>query len=144
REIGLAIRELGIENINKNLKLKITKYNASKGQEYFIEITNNQDILFGLLRLRLFKDKENNQRAIIRELHVYGQSLKLKQKSQELASQHKGFGKQLLKKAEEICKQKNVSDIKIISGVGVREYYKRLGYNLTSKEDGEYMIKYIN
>ena len=132
-------REIGFnkENIDSNLKLKITKYNASKGKEYFIEIINKDDILFGLLRLRIFNDKNKN--SIIRELHVYGQSLKLGEKSEE-GGQHKGLGKWLMTEAENISKKEKCKELKIISGVGVREYYKKLGYEL-DKGKGEYMKK---
>jgi elongator complex protein 3 len=129
REIGFALKNE--EEVDKNLKLKITRYKASKGEEYFLEIINKNDVLFGLCRLRIFKDK-----AIIRELHVYGKALKLGEKN-ERASQHEGLGKELMEKAEEICKERKIKKLKIISGVGVREYYKNIGYRL----EDTYMIK---
>jgi len=131
REIGFALRDLEEEEINKDLKLKTTKYKASKGNEYFLEVTNKNNILFGLCRLRIF-----NNKAFIRELHVYGQSVKIGEKGKSLG-QHKGIGKQLLNEAEKIIKEKGLNKLSIISGVGVREYYKKLGYRL----DGEYMVK---
>jgi len=67
REIGFNPTE------NFDINLKITKYKASEGDEYFLEIVNSEDILFGLLRLRIKKDL-----GIIRELHVYGKSLKIR------------------------------------------------------------------
>ena len=134
----IRYREIGFnkENINLDLKVKITKYKASGGQEYFIEIINKEDILFGLLRLRII-----NKNAIIRELHVYGQSLKLGEKS-KLAGQHKGFGRKLMNEAEKIAEECKCDKIKIISGVGVREYYRNLGYKL-SADVGEYMVKFL-
>ncbi|MCK5150014.1 tRNA uridine(34) 5-carboxymethylaminomethyl modification radical SAM/GNAT enzyme Elp3 [Candidatus Pacearchaeota archaeon] len=128
REIGFALRD-GRE-INLDLGLKITKYKVCKGEEYFLEIVNKDDILFGLLRLRVC-----NGKAIIRELHVYGQSLKLGEKG--IFSQHKGFGKWLMREAEKIVKSEKIEKLSVISGVGVREYYKKLGYEL----EGEYMVK---
>jgi len=128
-EIGFAG-----ENIKKDLKLKITKYKASGGQEYFLEIINSDNILFGLLRLRI--SKEN---CIIRELHVYGKSLVLGDKGE--IGQHTGLGKWLMLEAEKICIKNKCKIIRIISGVGVREYYRKLGYNL--EKQGEYMIKRI-
>ena len=129
REIGFAIRDLKKgETINEDLKLKITKYNASKGKEYFLEFVNKNNILFGLCRLRI--GKEN---AWIRELHVYGQALSLGEKGKEFG-QHKGLGKQLMAKAEEIASQKKIRTLKVISGVGVREYYKKLGYRLDKEK----------
>lgn len=131
REIG---QQPNPEKIDLKTKLKITKYNASNGKEYFLEIVNKENVLFGLLRLRL--TKKPNQ-AIIREIHVYGQALNLKEKGQ--TSQHLGYGKMLLKKAEQIAKKQNHTKLKIISGVGVREYYRKLGYNLD--KDKIYMEK---
>jgi elongator complex protein 3 len=122
REIGFAIRDN--LKINKDIKLKITKYKASSGEEYFLEIVNKQNILFGLLRLRIF-----NEKAIVREVHVYGKTLNVGEKSSQIG-QHSGFGKMLLKKAEKIVKKNGIKELKIISGVGVREYFKKLGYNI--------------
>jgi elongator complex protein 3 len=133
REIGFAIRDS--VKINKNIKLKITKYLASEGDEYFLEIVNRDNILFGLLRLRIF-----NKNAVVREVHVYGKTLNIGEKSEEIG-QHSGFGKMLLSKAEEIVKKNKIHDLKIISGVGVREYYKKLGYKVD--KDG-YMVKRFN
>ena len=129
REIGIALRD-NIK-INPKLKLKTTKYKASNGTEYFIEVTNSQNILFGLLRLRLDKNK-----ATVRELHVYGQSLNItkNQPTQDKASQHQGLGKQLMKEAEKITKRKGYKKIRVISGIGVREYYKKIGYTLDIKD----------
>lgn len=128
REIGFAIRDE--KEIDKNLKLKITKYKASEGTEYFLEIVNKDDILFGLLRLRIFDKK-----AIIRELHVYGQSLKLGETSK--IGQHTGLGKWLMEEAEKIVKKNKIKKLIVISGVGVREYYNKLGYEL----EDSYMVK---
>ncbi|MFH1327014.1 MAG: tRNA uridine(34) 5-carboxymethylaminomethyl modification radical SAM/GNAT enzyme Elp3 [archaeon] len=130
REIGFALRDK--RKVNLDLKLKITKYKASKGEEYFLEIVNKQDILFGLLRLRM-----NIGQAIIRELHVYGQSLKLGEKGK--LGQHTGLGKWLMSGAEKIAKENRIKKLSVISGVGVREYYRRLGYKL----EDTYMVKNI-
>lgn len=133
REIGLAIRD-NIK-IDPKTKLKTTKYTASKATEYFIEITNSQNILFGLLRLRLEKSKP----AIIRELHVYGQAKNILSKNKDKtdinkAQQHLGLGKQLMRAAEKIAKQKRYKKILVISGVGVRQYYKELEYTLDASK----------
>ena len=135
REVGFVLRDK--KNLNKNLKLKITKYESSEGNEYFLEIVNKDDVLFGLLRLRIIKKSQNKKTAIIREVHVYGQALKLREKGKN--SQHLGLGKKLMKKAEEIAKKERCKKISVISGVGVREYYKNLGYDL----ENTYMVKYL-
>lgn len=135
REIGFYARDLrGKRKINSKLKLKVTKYKASGGKEYFLEIVNKDNILFALLRLRINKDNNN---AIVRELHVYGQSIPIGKKGETIISQHRGLGKQLMAEAEKIVRKSKISILKIISGVGVREYYKKLGYTL---EEG-YMVK---
>jgi elongator complex protein 3 len=131
REIGFAIRDG--EKIDTKLKLKTIKYKASGGTEYFIEIINKKNILFGLLRLRLDK------LATIRELHVYGQAINIISKSQIITPksqvfQHTGLGKILLQEAEKITKRNKYKKIRVISGVGVREYYKKLGYNLDKEK----------
>jgi len=140
RDVGydiaeIRMREIGFnkKNLDLNVKLKVLEYNASNGKEYFLQLVNKDNILFGLLRLRISEGK-----AMVRELHIYGQALKLGEKN-DLVAQHSGFGKMLMEKAEEIVKKNNIDELSVISGVGVREYYKTLGYKL--KEP--YMIKKI-
>ncbi|MBU2576287.1 MAG: tRNA uridine(34) 5-carboxymethylaminomethyl modification radical SAM/GNAT enzyme Elp3 [Nanoarchaeota archaeon] len=136
REIGFALRDN--RKIDSKIKLKTTKYKASNGTEYFIEAINKDNILFGLLRLRLEKDKTSP--ATIRELHVYGPTLKLKQKADQ-EWQHKGLGKMLMAEAEKIAKKNKNKHIRVISGVGVREYYKKLKYKLD--KDNVYVEKVL-
>ena len=137
REIGFEFRDkLPKDKINTDLKLKITKYGASGGEEYFLEIINRDNILFGLCRLRINKDPGSEMKAIIRELHVYGQSLTIGEKS-KIIGQHFGLGKWLMGEAEKIVRKNKLGEVWVISGVGVREYYKKLGYS----QLGEYMKK---
>lgn len=140
REIGHAKKYN--KNIDQNVKIKIIEYNASDGREFFIQAVNKYDILFGLLRLRIPDNlqkpliSELKDCAIVRELHVYGQSIEIGEENKELG-QHKGLGKKLMEEAEEIAITNKIKKLAVISGVGVREYYKKLGYNL----DKNYMIK---
>jgi len=143
REVGHKLRKLGVslsaEEIEKNAELVIRKYKASKGTEYFISYElPDYDALIGFIRLRFphkpFIDVLENA-ALIRELHVYGKAVPLGAKDSE-AFQHRGFGERLLKEAEEIAKEE-YDKIAVISGVGVRNYYRRLGY----RKRFEYMIK---
>ena len=141
REDNADVKEIRMREIGFNLKngsqarLEIDRvnYKASGGSEIFLQVIDKDKILFGLLRLRLSKEK-----AIIRELHVYGQALDLgdKEKSDGIA-QHQGLGKRLMLEAEKISRENGFKKIAVISGVGVREYYKKLGY----KKEGEYMVK---
>ena len=80
--------------------------------------------MFGLLRLRIF-----DNRAIIRELHIYGQAVNIGEKSKK-TQQHKGLGKWLMQEAEKIVRKNKIKKLEIISGVGVREYYRKLNYYL--------------
>ena len=138
----------------KNLDLRIKKYKASGGIEYFISYeSKNGKILYGFCRLRLLDDKELSSgypelsslsSALVRELHVYGELASIKKKgplhqagSEASKVQHLGLGKKLLKKAEEIAQENGFKKIAIISGVGVRDYYRRQGYRL----ENTYMVK---
>lgn len=135
REVGFALRDKRV--INPELKIKKTIYEASEGKEFFLEFVNKQEILFALLRLRFEK---NSKEGIIRELHVYGPSLNIGE-YEKTKWQHQGLGKQLLELAEKICIKNKKTKLKIISGVGVREYYKKFGYILD--KDKVYMEKSI-
>jgi elongator complex protein 3 len=113
-------------------KCQIIKYQASGGQEYFMSYeSEDRKILYGFCRLRLVDNK-----AIIRELHVYGQLVSIGEKKRV---QHAGLGQLLLKEAEKIAEESGFKKIVVISGVGVRGYYRKFGYRL--KET--YMLKNI-
>jgi elongator complex protein 3 len=122
----------------KKYSIKKIKYKASNGTEYFIYAEKN-DYLLGFIRLRIpykpFIKEITKTTSIVRELHVYGQATEFKDKN----IQHRGIGKKLLTIAEEISLEENMTHIAIISGIGVREYYKKQGYNLK----GNYMVKKI-
>ena len=132
------------------IKLNIEKYRASDSDEYHISFDTDCDknYLIGFLRLRLNKEDDINCNyqvldsirgcALIRELHVYS-NLNSVGDNIEGSLQHKGFGKQLVAKAEELAKENGYHKIAIISGTGVREYYKKLGYKLIDT----YMVKNI-
>jgi len=142
RESGVKIKEIRMrevgfnrENLNTNLKLRILEYDSSGGKEFFLQIVNEDNILFGLLRLRLVKSLDL---AMVRELHVYGKAVEIGE-LKERETQHKGLGKMLMEKAEEIAKENNFKKILVISGVGVRQYYEKLGYTLETP----YMSKII-
>ncbi|MCX6773710.1 MAG: GNAT family N-acetyltransferase, partial [Candidatus Micrarchaeota archaeon] len=73
--------------------------------------------------------------GLIRELHVYGMEAEI---GKEGEIQHKGLGKRLLKEAEKIAKKEfGMKKLAVISGVGAKEYYYRLGY----EKDGNYVAK---
>lgn len=130
----------------KNAVINVQTYRASDGIEYFISYTSSDHkILYGFIRLRV-SHKENNYFpelngcALIRELHVYGALKAVYDKSDNNVVQHYGFGKKLIAKAEIIAKSFGYKKVAIISGVGVRNYYRSVGYNL----EGSYMVKELN
>ena len=139
----IRAREIGLNKVEENENdffINIEKYNASKGKEFFIDVINKNDILIGFVRLRFPKQtnlrKEINEKtALIRELHIYGQTIPVGHKNDK--SQHKGWGRKLVEKCEGIALENGYTKIAIISGVGVRQYYKKLGYNL----ENNYMVK---
>jgi elongator complex protein 3 len=112
--------------VPKNIQIVVDKYRASNGDEYFISAEDvEQDILLGFCRLRLGERNE----GMIRELHVYGSVTEIGEAGTD--TQHKGWGAKLMKKAEEIAKENGRDEMLVISGVGVREYYKKIhGYSL--------------
>lgn len=119
-------------------KINITEYQASQGREYFISADSKDGkTLYGFCRLRI-DSKSPISPAIIRELHVYGELASVGENGKSKA-QHTGLGKKLLNKAETILRKNKVKRLAIISGVGVRGYYKKLGYKLS----GGYMVKDI-
>lgn len=138
----IRCREVGLHN-NKpqQLNLQTKTYQAAGGTEHFISIedfTNN--ILIGFCRLRFPHKphrKELQNAAIIRELHVYGNQTQLNKRLPK-SFQHKGFGTQLLQKAEQITQKHNYNKLAIISGIGVRQYYKQ---KHNYKQDGPYVSK---
>ena len=134
------------DNKISDFRFRISHFKANEGDEFFIQIEEpNLDKLIGLCRLRfpskakpIFEELEDT--AIIRELHVYGRQEGLGKKSKaESKSQHKGFGKMLMEKAEELAKENGYKKIAVIAAIGTREYYKKLGYRL----EGTYMVKTI-
>jgi elongator complex protein 3 len=126
-----------------NPELNVIQYDAAKGKEFFISIDDEEsDKIIGFCRLRFpganLRKEFVGKTAIIRELHVYGKTTAVGNKSSKNV-QHHGFGKILMGVAEIICKDYNYSKLLVISGVGVRRYYAKLGYS----KEGPYMSKKI-
>ncbi|KAG5183177.1 ELP3 like acetyltransferase [Tribonema minus] len=130
----------------KDPTLTVRRYAASGGTEYFISFESpDEKVLYGFLRLRIPSRRsqcllELKGCALIRELHVYGKLKEVTEggrgreqgggKGVKDASQHQGLGSQLLAKAEDIALSYGYGKLAVISGVGVRRYYERFGYEL--------------
>jgi elongator complex protein 3 len=120
-------------------------YGASGGREVFLSFEDEQETLFGLLRLRIQEGftplpggVEDRNTALIRELHVFGPEVPLRGRGTGVA-QHRGLGKALLREAERIARDEfRVSRMLVLSGVGAREYY-RTEFNYASQ--GDYMVR---
>jgi elongator complex protein 3 len=123
REVGQKYKIEG--KLPKKVQLKTIDYEASGGKEFFISFEDaEQDILLGFARLRLTGEK-----ALLRELHVYGESVPIESaETTKAAMQHKGLGKKLLAEAERIAKKHKYKELLVLSGAGVKEYYRHLGY----------------
>jgi elongator complex protein 3 len=128
--------------IIKEPVLKIKKYRASGGQEYFLSIVDKKtDHIAALLRLRLVNNKQLifkalRGAALVREIHTYGEVVGLNNKTVQ-ASQHRGFGSWLIGETEKIAKAHGFTKIAVIAGVGVRDYFRKHEYKLRDS----YMVK---
>lgn len=131
----IRCREAKDKMINeKDLKLNILKYKSSGGEEYFISFDSlDKKTLYGFCRLRIDRNSKISS-AIVRELHIYGQLVPVGDKKKV---QHSGLGKKLMAEAEKIAQENRFKNLAVISGVGVRGYYRKLGYKLKDT----YMVK---
>lgn len=146
-------REVGINEVKHKIRpnqieLVRRDYTANAGWETFLAYEDpKQDILVALLRLRKCSQKytfreelAGQQTSLVRELHVYGMAVPVHARDPR-KFQHQGFGTLLMEEAERIARDEHGSEkISVISGVGVRSYYKKLGYWL----DGPYMSKWLD
>ena len=149
KEVCQCIRCAEVKDKNFNIndaELFVDEYTGFKSKEYFINYRSPcRKVLYGFLRLRINFTNEGlvyeelQYSGMVRELHVYGKLIRHNDDDNNNSVQHQGLGKKLLKKAEEICLENNINKIAIISGVGVREYYKKNGYELKNN----YMVKEI-
>lgn len=147
----ISAREIRLKlNNPENAILDTISYSASSGDEYFLQFIDKEDrTIFSQLRLRIPSNifskelhfiPELQDAAIIREVHTYGDQLKIWEKG-SLSGQHIWFWKKLIMEAENIVKTNfpQIKKIAVISWVWVRWYYEKLWYKL----EWEYMVKVI-
>ncbi|WBW73964.1 elongator complex tRNA uridine(34) acetyltransferase subunit Elp3 [Schizosaccharomyces osmophilus] len=147
----IRAREVGMQEVHhkihpEQVELLRRDYTANGGWETFLSYEDpKQDILIGLLRLRKCSEAtyrpelKPQQTSLVRELHVYGSAVPLHSRDPK-KFQHQGFGTLLLEEAERIAREEHGSEkLSVISGVGVRKYYRKLGY----ESDGPYMSKWL-
>ena len=114
-----------------DLRLTDTAYATSIGEEHFLEFATREDRIAAFARVALpaqrAADPELAGSALLREVHVYGSSLRLGERS-GAAAQHAGLGRALVAAAEGIARGAGFGSLAVISSVGTRPYYRRLGF----------------
>lgn len=147
REIGHVLRRNQNLLEKEEISLHKESYSASEGREIFISYENrDRSVLVGFLRLRQPSEYvhrpeiQNCESMIVRELRVYGPLVPIHEKPKN-EWQHRGYGKNLISLAEKIAREEyDAKKLLVLSGIGVREYYYKLGY----KPDGFYVSKKLN
>ncbi|MFB6108681.1 MAG: tRNA uridine(34) 5-carboxymethylaminomethyl modification radical SAM/GNAT enzyme Elp3 [Haloplanus sp.] len=146
-EKGLTQRDIRAREVGHNetdpdpdrVELDVLTYESGGGTEQFLSFEDpTADLLVGFCRLRFPNDpvrRELEDAAVVRELHVYGSEAGIGASGDW---QHRGYGRRLLQKAEELAADAGFEKLSVISGIGVRRYYReKLGYH----QDGPYVSK---
>jgi elongator complex protein 3 len=133
REVG-HVDSGAVDPGHAELVIDETLYRAGGGTEHFVSCTiRGLSTLVGYARLRC---PEDGPMAMLRELHVYGRIVPIDEPAGG-QWQHRGIGEQLMARCEEMASASGFTSMRVTSGVGVREYYRRLGYSRI----GTYMTK---
>ncbi|MFH0967118.1 MAG: GNAT family N-acetyltransferase, partial [Methanobacteriota archaeon] len=138
----IRCREIGRHRSDDAPTLQTYPYKCCGGEERFISFVSG-DSLIGFVRLRFPGSTwrpETNEAAFIRELHVYGMVVPIGQIGIGDDRQHRKYGSELLAEAERQAGEAGFSRVAIMAGIGVRPYYRRLGY----ERSGPYMIRDIS
>jgi elongator complex protein 3 len=139
----IRCREVGAETVSPD-ELRLDDYTyrpagwqqEAASEEHFLSFVTSQDRIAGYLRLSLpfIQNPERNQAlsdladaALIREIHVYGQSLGIGAEK-EGAAQHIGLGTRLIEEALAISARHDFKRLAVISAVGTRNYYRSRGF----------------
>ncbi|MDL5361284.1 tRNA uridine(34) 5-carboxymethylaminomethyl modification radical SAM/GNAT enzyme Elp3 [Halalkalicoccus sp. NIPERK01] len=140
----IRCREVGMNDGEpESVELDVVTYEAAGGTEKFVSFEDlDNDLLVGFCRLRFPGEpvrEELRNAALIRELHVYGNELGVGAESDD-DWQHKGYGRRLMERAEDLAADAGFGKVSVISGIGAREYYRnKLGYH----QDGPYVSKHL-
>ena len=137
----LRCREVGRRAVPSlaDLTLLESSYEATPGKELFLSwVDASTDAVAGFLRLHVPDDtgSDNDGLPIVRELKVLGRELPVGHRAtSEETYQHRGLGRSLMARAEEVSRTLGFRALRVISAVGTRPYYRRLGY----EREGPYM-----
>ena len=134
---GLVARDIRAREVRHaeveadELELRETRYATSVGEELFLQCATPDDRLAAFLRLSLpdgpVEMEEIAASAMIREVHVYGRLVGLGDRRAG-RSQHLGLGARLIERAAAQAAVAGFADLAVISAVGTRDYYRRLGF----------------
>jgi len=139
----IRCREAGMNDEDpEDVELDVQTYEAGGGTEHFVSFEDfGKDLLVGFARLRFPNDPvrdELENAALLRELHVYGSEVGVGDDTADGQHQHRGYGRRLMERAEEMAADAGYEKLSVISGIGARQYYKqKLGYH----QDGPYVSK---
>lgn len=139
REVGHSVAEIS-EPI-----FFADEYEGSEARDFFLSFEDKErSAVYAFLRLRLPAERKPlfdslKKAALIRELHTYGLMVGVGKEDAE-ASQHKGLGTKLMVEAERIAREAGYKKMAVISGVGVRGYYRKFNYRL----EDTYMVKSLD
>jgi elongator complex protein 3 len=138
----IRCREIGRLPSVVESEIRVLEYESCGGREHFISAVSD-DSLIGFARLRfpsLVYRPELDGAALLRELHVYGSLVPVGMDAEDAEWQHRNYGRVLIAKAEEIARGAGFSRLAIMSGIGVRPYYRKLGY----ERRGPYMVRELS
>ncbi len=133
REVGLRQRTFD----EGRVELRRQEYNANGGREVFLAYELEDESLVGYARLR-----GCDTGAYLRELKVFGHAVPI-HATPGADWQHRGFGGRLVSACEEIATQDwGHRDLRVTSGVGVREYYRQYARTRgrEARMDGPYIV----
>ena len=140
----IRLREIANESFGQSeFSLIRRDYDAAGGKEIFLSYEDSNGKIIGFVRLRVPSDlahrKEMASSSVIREIKVFGNVVPIGSHNEE-KWQHRGMGSNLLKEAERISREEfGMERILVISGIGVREYFRNRGYS----QLGPYMARKI-
>jgi len=136
RCVCVRCREVGFREIEPRpeaLTLLRSDYESSGGREVFLSLEDpGLDVLVAYARLRI-----DTAGATVRELKVFGPMVRIHEAAHD-RWQHRGFGRRLVHQCERLAQEGfDARAIRVTAGVGVRGYYRNLGYELRAP----YMVK---
>jgi elongator complex protein 3 len=137
----IRCREAGRTPLQGPVAIGALRYDCCGGREHFIS-AGSPETLIGFARLRFPARPHRTElegAALLRELHVYGAAVPVGKGAVRREWQHRTWGKALLRYAEEITADAGYRSLAVMSGIGVRPYYRRQGY----QQAGPYMIREI-